>query len=109
MTTGPAWDLSNPLKPFALFDPDAVRVIPFDVSALLTSMGTTYQSHDVFAADPLECKNKGTHAAGVIPITMAVKAGANYTSGTKYPFTVRIVGADGQQDERTLWLKLQQR
>jgi len=110
MTTGPAWDLSNKEKPVALFDPSAIRVIPYDPSALLVSMGTDYASHLVTAAEPLECLNQGTPTPeGIIPIRMAVKAGAAFSQGKKYPFTIRIVGADGQQDERTLWLKLKDR
>lgn len=108
--TGAAWDLSDPLKPVALFDTDAIRVIPFDASQLLTSMGTSYGSHSVIAADPLECVSPGApDVDGVIPIRMRVKAGATFVKGTKYPFTVRLVGADGQQDDRTLWLKLKDR
>ena len=33
-------------------------------------------------------------------------AGTDYAVGRKYPFTVRLTGADGQVDDRTLWLKL---
>jgi len=110
MTTGPAWDLADPNKPFALFDPNAIRIIPFDPTALLASMGTDYASHLVTAATPLECLNPGAPTPeGILPIRMGVKSGATFTQGKKYPFTIRIVGADGQQDERTLWLKLKDR
>ena len=109
MTTGLAWDLSDPLKPVALFDPDAIRTIPIDVGTLLTSMGTTYASHTVITADPLECISQGTHSAGVIPVQMKLASAAQFTMGQKYPFTIRVVGADGQQDDRTLWLKLKDR
>ena len=109
MTTGIAWDVSDPLKPWALFDPDAIRIIPIEVAALLESMGTTYASHTVIAASPLECLSAGTHSAGVIPVKVAMLSGATYTAGVKYPFTIRVVGADGQKDDRTLWLKIKQR
>ncbi len=109
MTSGTAWDLSDPSKPWALFDPDAIRIIPIDVSALIDSMGTTYASHSVSVAPPLACLDQGTHSAGVIPVKMALDVGSSFTSGMKYPFTIRVVGSDGQQDDRTLWLKVKDR
>lgn len=108
MTTGPAWDLSDPAKPVALFDPDAIRVIPFEVADILASMDTAYGSHTIIAESPLECVSS-VHQGGVISIRMKLATGAPYTSGSKYPFTVRLVGADGQQDDRTLWLKVKDR
>lgn len=108
MTTGPVWDTSDPKKPFAEFDPDAIRVIPFSVVDLLASMGTTYASHQVIVATPLECVSS-QHASGVIAIKMKLATGASFKQGTKYPFTVRVVGADGQQDDRTLRLLVKDR
>lgn len=105
---GPAWDLSNPDKPVAKFDPNAIRVIPFSVVDLLESMGTTYASHQVIAAAPLECVSS-QHAAGVIAIRMKLVTNPVFKEGDKCPFTVRVVGADGQQDDRTLWLQVKSR
>lgn len=109
MATGDFWNVDDPTKPWGLFDPNAVYIFPIDVSAWLTNLGTTYASHSVIASTPLECPDEGVHVAGVVPVTIQVAADAAYTSGRKYPFTLRVVGADGQQDDRTLWLKLKPR
>ena len=108
MTTGTAWDLSSPERPWANFDPDAIRDIPIEIGDWLSSMGTTYASHQVIADAPLHC-SASSHSAGVIVVRMNLAPSAVYIPGTKYPFTVRVVGADGQLDDRTLWLRLKNR
>lgn len=108
MPTGDFWNTSDPLRPWALFDVDAIIDIPFDVSAWLTSLGSTYASHSVTAASPLECVTSA-HSAGIIKLRLKVASGAEPETGKKYPFSVRLVCADGQQDDRTLYLKLVQR
>jgi hypothetical protein len=80
------------------------------VSDWLSELGTSYGSHTVTAAAPLQCVSQGTHSAGTIPIRMALVASPVFKAGTKYPFTLRIVGADGiTKDDRTLWLKVKDR
>lgn len=108
MTTGSAWNIDTPEKPVALFDPDAIRDIPVEIGDWLDSMGTTYASHEVLTAAPLQCLSSA-HDAGVVLVRMSLVASPAYSPGTKYPFTLRIVGADGQQDDRTLWLKIKDR
>lgn len=107
---GAAWDTSDPLKPWALFDSDADIKIPIGLAAWLAELGTTYNSHVVIAADPLECMNAGTMAgdgAGTVLVRMRRKPAAAFVANRKYPFTVRLVGSDGTtQDDRTFWLKL---
>lgn len=109
MATGDFWNTDDPTKPWGLFDPDAEIVFPIDVAAWLSGLATTYASHTITADAPLECVDAGTHADGVIPVRMRLAAAAEYTSGRKYPFTIRIVGTDDQQDDRTLWLKVKPR
>jgi len=110
MTIGAAWDVSDPKKPWALWDPDANIKIPIGVDAWLADLGTTYGSHQVIANAPLQCVAAGSYAAGTIEVRMALVASPTYTAGTKYPFTLRITGADGiTKDDRTLWLKVAQR
>ena len=108
MATGNFWNDDNPLKPWGLFDPDAELVLPVEIDGWLESMATTYASHTVTAGSPLECVSS-QHAAGIISVRMRVADGAEYTEGVKYPFTIRLMGADGQQDDRTLWLKVKSR
>lgn len=109
MATGDFWNLDNPEQPWGLWDPQAELVIPIGVADWLTRMATTYASHTITADAPLFCESQGTHTAGTIPIRMRLADAAVYVPGVKYPFTIRIVGADEQQDERTLWLKIKNR
>ena len=110
MTIGAAWNIDDPTKPWALWDPDANIVIPIGLSDWLTELGTTYGSHQVITAAPLECSNAGSYASGTIGVRMKLVSTPTYTAGTKYPFTIRLIGADGvTQDDRTLWLKVKDR
>lgn len=110
MTIGEAWDISDPTKPWALWDPDANIVIPIGLDDWLTKLGVTYGSHSVITTDPLACLNQGLYSAGTIGVRMALANGAEFTPGLKYPFTVRVVGNDGTtRDDRTLWLKVKDR
>jgi hypothetical protein len=109
MATGEAWNLDNPTKPWALFDTNARIIIPFEIQDWLIELGTTYADHEILTDIPLECDGS-MHSNGVIAITMQLHPSAildvDYVINTKYPFTVRLTGADGQIDDRTLWLKL---
>ncbi len=102
------WDTSNPLKPWAIFDPNAVRDVPFDWSAWIADIGGTYASHTITAASPLQCTTSA-HASGIVTARIKVADGAVYAVGTKYPVTCSLVMADGQRDERTVYLKLVER
>lgn len=111
MATGPAWNLEDPAKPWALWDPDADIKIPFSIDAWLTVLGVAYANHEVIVAAPLECPNKGTYTSGQpVLVRMRVAAGAEYAVGVKYPFTIRVSGNDGTtKDDRTFWLQIAQR
>lgn len=111
MTIGAAWNVDNPEKPFADWDPDADIKIPIGLEDWLTvDLGTAYQSHQIITASPLVCEDAGTYTDGTVLVRMALIDGADYTEGTKYAFTVRVFGSDGTtQDDRTLFLKVKQR
>lgn len=110
MTIGAAWNIDDPKKPWADWDPDANIVIPIGVADWLAAMSTTYGSHQIIAAAPLECADQGTHVLGTIGVRMKLVTSPTYKSGMKYPFTVRLTGADGvTKDDRTLWLKVKDR
>lgn len=107
---GSNWNVEDPLKPWALWDPDANIVIPIGLDDWLAELGTTYGSHTVIAAAPLQCVSPGTYVAGTIGVRMALVASPTFKSGVKYPFTIRVTGLDGvTKDDRTLWLKVKDR
>jgi hypothetical protein len=103
MTTGAAWDLSDPEKPTADFRASAERDLPFNWADWLADIGSTAAGHEVSAAEPLSC-TAGTRVDGVV--TSRVKVTGAFVPGTKYPITCRISAADGQKDSQTLWLRV---
>lgn len=110
MTIGAAWNIDDPTKPWAVWDPDANVVIPVGLDDWLADLGTSYGSHQIIAAAPLECASPGSYALGTIGVRMKLVDTPTYTSGKKYPFTIRVTGADGiTKDDRTLWLKVRDR
>jgi len=105
MATGSAWNVSNPLKPVALFDPNAVRDIPFEWDLWLTDIGSYYQSHTVVVGAGLTCPSS-SQALGVIKVRIQKDPALPLVVGTKYPVTCRIVAANGEIDDQTVWLKI---
>lgn len=108
MATGSMWNDPEGAKPWADFDVNAIIDIPIELADWLTSLGALYASHTITADAPLECVTS-SHASSVVTARIKVADGASFQLGSKYPFTVRLICDDGQQDERTLWLKLVQR
>lgn len=108
MATGDFWNVDNPLKPWGLFDTEAVLEIPFELEDWLASLGANYAGHEIIAPLPLEYVSAvySADGGGMLIIRMRVASGAEYTKSRKYPFTVRLLCDDAQQDDRTLWLKL---
>lgn len=109
VTAGDFWDITDPSKPVGEFDPDAKLRFPLTITDILDKMGTTYASHDVLVSSPIEVIDAGVHVAGVVTLFIGLLTGATFSLGTKYPVTLRIVGADGQQDDRTVYLKVKQK
>lgn len=105
MTTGAAWNVDDPFKPWARFDKDAIREIPFDWTEWLTDIGSTYASHTIICQTGLECTTS-VQASGVITATIQKASAATLVLGTKYSVTCRIVAANGEQDDQTLYLKI---
>lgn len=110
MATGAAWNEDDPTKPWALWDPDANIKIPVYLDDWIAELSTGYGSHTIITAAPLEVADAGTYVDGVIAVRMKLVTSPTYTSGVKYPFTIRLTGADGvTKDDRTLYLKVKQR
>lgn len=107
MTTGQAWNLDNPLKPWAYFDTDAIRDIPFEWDLWLADIGSTYARHEITVAAGLECTNPTTgESGGVIKARIKKATGGILTAGTKYAVTCHIVAANGEEEDMTLYLKI---
>jgi hypothetical protein len=108
VTAGDFWDITNPKKPFGEFDPDSRLTFRLTVADIFENMGSPYGNHTIELPtdSPLEIISPGSHVDGVIDVTIGIASGAEYALGTKYPFTLRAVAQDGQQDDRTLWLKI---
>lgn len=113
MTIGAAWNITDPAKPWADWDPNANIAIPIGLAGWLAEIGATYGSHQVLTAAPLEVASLGTFEAdeaGTVRVRMKLVASPTFTQGAKYPFTLRVLGADGvTQDDRTLWLRVKDR
>lgn len=103
MTTGAAWNEDNPLKPWALFDADAIRDIPVEWDLWFADIGSAHFSHAVILSAPLVLVGS-SEAEGVIKVRITTDGTG--TIGTKYPFTVRAVAVNGERGDKTLWLKL---
>ena len=108
MTTGAAWQIDQEapdvIKPWANFDTDAILDIPFDWSEWLADKETVYGSHTIQTHPDLECTTS-SQAQGIIKARIKKASAATLTIGTKYWIRCRIVAADGQTDDQTLYLK----
>lgn len=110
MTIGAAWNIDDPAKPWADWDPNANIKIPIGLDDWISELSTGYGSHQIITAAPLECAEQGTYTLGIILVRMKLVASPVYKSGVKYPFTIRITGADGITiDDRSLWLRVKER
>jgi hypothetical protein len=105
MPTGAAWNVDDPFKPWARFDKDAIREIPFDWTEWLTDIGSTYASHTIICQTGLECV-ESVQASGVITATIQKDAAQSLGVGKKYTVTCRIVAANGERDDQTLRLQI---
>lgn len=103
--TGQAWDLSNPLKPVALFDMNAIRDIPMDWNDWFGDIGSIYASHEIICAEGLQC-NASIATIGVITATIQVDPAITVKVGAKLGVTWRVTAANGERDDRTVYLKM---
>ena len=108
MATGAAWNVDNPLKPWALFDVDAVRDIPFDWSVFLASIGSTFTSATAIAAQGLEVVSV-TPSDGVAIVRIRKDPEIALVANQKYAVTCHIVAGNGEEDDQTVYLKIAER
>ncbi len=107
MATGDFWDLTDPLKPFGLMDPDDVLTIPYDFSEWLADQSTTYAGHHASAATGLQAVDL-SQSNGVIRVQVSKAPGAELVVGEKYGVTCQIVATDGQKRSMTLYMKIRE-
>ena len=105
MTTGSAWNTSNPLKPWAYFDADSIRDIPFEWDLWLADIGSTYVSHTITVAEGLECTTS-SQSAGIIKARIKKAAAGVLVSNQKYAITCHIIAANGEEEDQTVFLKI---
>lgn len=105
MTTGAAWNLDNPLKPWAYFDPDATRDIPFEWDLWLADIESTYASHTITVATGLQVVTS-TQSAGVVKVRIKKAVAGTLVVGQKYAVTCHIVASNGEEEDQTLYLKI---
>lgn len=106
MPTGAAWNVSNPLKPWAWFDKDSVRDIPFEWDLWLEDVGASYASHSISCQDGLVC-TQSSQSAGVIKARIKKNpSGPDLVDGDKYWVTCHIIASDGQEEDQTVYLRI---
>lgn len=95
------WDYTNPNKPTADKDPNAVFDYPIDFSAYLSELNDSYDSHEVII-------NSGGLVAGTSSFELGVIK--QFISGGMVgeiaSFTVRITTVGGRTDDKTFYLRI---
>ena len=110
MATGEAWNIEEEApdvpRPWAQFDIQAVVDIPVDWNEWLADKETTYASHSVTTSPELECTNPTSgESQGAIKMRIQASTLNPPVLGRKYWVTCHIVGADGQEEDQTLYLR----
>jgi hypothetical protein len=98
------WDVSNPVKPTGIKDPNAILDYPISFVAWLADIADTYVSHTVVSLTGGLAVNSSAQSAGIITVWLS-----GGTVGETGSFTVRIVTTGGRTDDRTFWLKIKER
>jgi hypothetical protein len=123
MSTGNLWDLTNPKKPTCSFDPQAKRDIPWDWATWLASLNLTVPATisaksflfplvNGIASNPMKVDSSSivSPALQVVLARISVDPAiydATLHFGKTFPITCHIITFDGQEEDQTLWFKLQ--
>jgi hypothetical protein len=113
-TTGAAWNVKNPKKPFTEIDPGDELDYPLDFTDFLSETGATIATvTQIFPvttpANPMKVMSSATIAAGLKQLVRVGVDSGVYTpahSGHKFPITFKLVDSNGQKKEKTLWFKV---
>ena len=106
--TGAFWDVTDPLKPFGLFDPNGVYDIPFDWAEWLAGLVDTYASHVITCDPALECTTSAEDE-GVVVARFSATGTPALVANQKYFIRCHIVTTGGQEEEQTLYLKVREK
>jgi len=104
------FDLTNPLKPKILVDPNAVLDYPFDWTEWLDDLGDTIASAQVLLIGTVLLDSSGHPPNGFVvnPGNKIVVAWAKgFTKGSG--LTCHIVTAGGRQDDRSIYFNVKDR
>lgn len=104
------WNYTGAPFPWGLFDPDAELAFSFEVGPWVSSSGVslTLQSFTVLADPRLQVVGQGLLGT-TITVRLKLADGATAPSGTRISFTLRMFLSDGQHDDRSFLLQVQQR
>ena len=108
MATGEAWNLDDPKKPVALFDPNAIRDIPFEWDVWLSDIQSSYASHSFTAAPGLTVVSS-VQSGGIIKVRIKKDPVLPLVVGQTYSLTCHIIAADGQEEDQTLYFKISEK
>lgn len=97
------WDTTNPAKPKGIKDPDAILDYPISFADWLSDISDTYASHEIIVTGGLVV-DLATQSGGIITVWLS-----GGTLGTTATFTVRITTTGGRTEDRTFYLKIQER
>lgn len=95
------WDVTNPNRPIAEKDPNAVIDYPIDFSEFLRDLNDSYDSHTVII-------NGGGIVAGLASQELGVikQFISGGTVGEVASFTVRMVTIGGRTEDKTFYLRI---
>lgn len=109
MSTGKAWHDAKTTHPWAWFDPDSERIIPFDWSEFLGADGinSTYASHVIIPATELDYTDVGV-LDGVVLVMVKRATDAVLVNYEDYGVTCRMTAANGEVQDKTVYLRIRE-
>ena len=110
--TGDFWNVSDPKKPIGLFDPDAELDFPFisnywvDADNKPIDLDSTKCFVEGFGV--FDCTIRGI-TKNVLIVRIKKTSGVAIKRKKLYPIELNFGVADGQHDQKTFWLMLDER
>lgn len=109
MTTGKAWHNPKSNHPWAWFDPDSERIIPFDWTDFLgvDGINSSHASHVIIPAPELDFVDVAV-LGSVVLVMIKRKLGATLEDCADYPITCRLTATNGEKQDQTIWLRIRE-